>query len=251
MSRFFINNSDICSNNIIITGENFKHIKSVLRHKTGEQLILCNGEGLDFKVSIVEINDNEIITHIIDSYKNETEPFVNLTLFQGIAKGDKMDFIIQKSIELGVKNIVPLKTDRTVVKFGNNKDEIKKRDRWQKIALEAAKQCNRGIIPQIGKPINFNEALDKMNKFDLSLIPYEKERSSTLRFVLSDFKKRDFQTSNVAIFIGPEGGFSEKEIETSINANIIPVTLGSRILRTETASIVTISIIMYDLGAMD
>ncbi|NMB97622.1 MAG: 16S rRNA (uracil(1498)-N(3))-methyltransferase [Clostridiaceae bacterium] len=253
MSRFFVERGNIYPDKIIITGEDYNHIRNVLRYKVGDNLILCDGENYDFSVTIDTFNANSIITTILHKQKNRTEPFLDITLFQGIAKGEKMDFIVQKSVELGVKNIVPVVTERTVVRLEKNRDEIKKKERWQKIALEAAKQCNRGIIPQIGLPQKFNKATESMNKFDLSLIPYERERDSSLRSVLYDFKKKnpDDKKAEIAIFIGPEGGFSEQEIQAAMKAGAIPVTLGPRILRTEAASLAMLSIVMYELGAME
>jgi len=253
MSRFFITKDNIFQDKIIITGEDYNHIKNVLRSRVGDHLVLCDGESKDFHVTIDAFDTNKIITTILNKQENRTESFVNITLFQGIAKGDKMDFIIQKGVELGVKCIVPVITERTVVRFEKGKDEIKKKERWQKIAFEAAKQCNRGIIPLIGAPLYLDKALDIMYKFNLSLIPYEKEKCFTLKSVLSDLKNKgsDKDIIEIAVFIGPEGGFSEKEIEAGIKAGVVPVTLGPRILRTETASLATITIIMYELEIGD
>lgn len=253
MSRFFIEKDNIYQDEIIITGEDYNHIKNVLRYRVGDTLTLCDGEGSDFNVSISAFDTNRVITTVLDRQKNKTEPFIDITLFQGIAKGEKMDFIIQKSVELGIRNIVPVITERTVVKLRKKTDAEKKQERWQKIALEAAKQCNRGVIPRVYMPQNLNEAFEIVNKFSFSLIPYEKERNSTLRAVLSDFKSKILKENKteIAIFIGPEGGFSSKEIEDGIRAGVAPVTLGPRILRTETASLAVISIVMYELGAME
>ncbi|HOJ11214.1 MAG TPA: 16S rRNA (uracil(1498)-N(3))-methyltransferase [Clostridiales bacterium] len=253
MSRFFITDDNIYSDSIIISGEDFNHIKNVLRYKTGDSLILCDGNGRDYYVYIEFIGDKEIKTKIIDVSENQTEASVNVTLFQGMAKGEKMDFIIQKSVELGVSRIVPVITERTVVKLENSRDKEKKRIRWQRIALEAAKQCNRGVIPEVGLLVDFTVASDLMHKFNLALIPYEKEEKLALKTVLLEFKNKYSNLDKdkypeIALFIGPEGGFSDKEIIRSHEKGIIPVTLGPRILRTETAALTVQSIIMYELG---
>ncbi|HHV97935.1 MAG TPA: 16S rRNA (uracil(1498)-N(3))-methyltransferase [Clostridiaceae bacterium] len=257
MSRFFVEKNNIYGDNtgdkIIITGDDYNHIKTVLRCKVGETLILCDGEKNDFTVRIDAFEANRIITTILHKQENNTEPLASVTLFQSIAKGEKMDFIIQKCVELGVKSIVPVVTERTVVRLGDGKDKIKKRERWQRIALEAAKQCNRGIIPQVELPLMFSEVIEKANKFHLSMIPYEREKDFTLRYVLADFKKKmlGYKKAEIAIFIGPEGGFSEKEVEAGTKAGLIPITLGPRVLRTETAALAVLSIIMYELEAME
>jgi 16S rRNA (uracil1498-N3)-methyltransferase len=173
---------------------------------------------------------------------NKSEPNIYVTLFQGIPKSDKMDLIVQKCVELGVSKIVPVITERTVVKIDNQKDAIKKTDRWQKIILEAAKQCNRGIVPKIELPVSFEVALKTAAEAELALIPYEKEADNGLRRYLKQGTKR------ISVIIGPEGGFTENEIKKAEGLGIMPITLGPRILRTETAGITMLSILMYELG---
>jgi 16S rRNA (uracil1498-N3)-methyltransferase len=246
MSRFFIKQTDITSNTINISGEDVNHIKNVLRLKCGNNIILNDCSGTDYIVEIDRFGENCIYTHIIDSYKNETEPGINITLYQGLPKSDKMDLIIQKSIELGIKKIVPVITERTIVKIEDKKSLENKVKRWQRIALEAAKQCNRGFIPLVEFPITYKKALEISKETDLSLIPYEKESSNSLRKYMEQAKKGRIR--NVSVIIGPEGGFTENEVEAAIDAGINSVTLGPRILRTETAGIAILSILMYELG---
>ena len=243
MSKFFVDDKNISKDSIIITGEDVSHIKKVLRLKAGDDIVVCNGRGTDYSAKIIEIDQNYINLKVIESHKNITEPPVEITLFQGIPKADKMDFIIQKSIELGVFKVVPVMTERTIVRFEQEKDHIKKTIRWQKIALEAAKQCNRGIIPVVLEPLDFQSALKLAAKSNMSFIPYENELKANLKAEIHNKQAKD-----VSIVIGPEGGFSEKEIRLAEAENIKPVTLGPRILRTETAGIAVISIIMYELG---
>lgn len=246
MSRFFIEEAAINSNIINITGEDVNHIKNVLRLKCGNNIILNDCNGLDFLVEIQSFEDNCISTRIINSKKNETEPKIDVTLYQGIPKSDKMDLIIQKGIELGVKKIVPVVTERTVVKIEDKKSVDNKVKRWQRISLESAKQCNRGMIPKIEYPISYKSALELSKETCLSFIPYEKETSNNLRNYIEQAKRESIR--NISVIIGPEGGFSDSEIETAISLGVRPVTLGPRILRTETAGIAILSILMYELG---
>ncbi|NSW91315.1 MAG: 16S rRNA (uracil(1498)-N(3))-methyltransferase [Firmicutes bacterium] len=180
MSRFFITDkNNIFSDSIIITGEDVNHIKNVLRCHVGDPLVLCDGNGTDFQVRIDSFRQGQITTKIVSISKNRTEPPFDIVLFQGIPKGDKMDYIVQKGVELGVKRIIPIMTERTVLKFNSEEDKKKKKTRWQKISLEAAKQCNRGVVPEIEVPIHFKESLEYLNNFDFTLIPYEKEKDRT------------------------------------------------------------------------
>lgn len=243
MSRFFVKDAEVQSGTIIISGDDVNHIKNVLRLQPGENITINDCAGNDFLVRIDRYGAGLIYTSVLTAMKNETEPPIEVVLFQGIPKSDKMDFIIQKSIELGAVKIVPVITEHTVVRFDYKKDAEKKTARWQKISTEAAKQCNRGTIPQVQLPIKFSEALSISEEFDLSIIPYEKEREKSLRQYI-----RDKSATKIALFIGPEGGFSEKEIESAISKGVKPVTLGPRILRTETAGITVMSILMYELG---
>jgi 16S rRNA (uracil1498-N3)-methyltransferase len=242
MPKFFVKTSDINNQEINITGEDVNHIKNVLRLKLGDNILVCNGNGMDYIVRLERFEPLQIKTSIIQSNINKTEPTVNVTLFQGIPKSDKMDLIIQKCVELGVSKIVPVITERTIVKIENQKDAIKKTERWQKIITEAAKQCNRGVIPQVVLPVIYDEALKEAGAAELGIIPYEKETVNGLRGLLKPGIK------NVSVIIGPEGGFTENEVRKAENMGIYSVTLGPRILRTETAGIAMMSILMYELG---
>jgi 16S rRNA (uracil1498-N3)-methyltransferase len=245
MSRFFISSIDSGSGLISIIGEDVNHIKNVLRMNRGETLSVSDGKGMDYLVEILKLDQDCITTGIIDSWASKTEPPVDITLFQGIPKSDKMDFIVQKSVELGIRKIVPVINHRTIVKFDNVKDRIRKVERWQKIALEAAKQCNRGILPEIVHVQEYAEALQYSKESELNIIPYEKETSQGLKSIISCMNPK-----KIGIFIGPEGGFTEDEAERAVVSGIKPVSLGPRILRTETAGIAVISIIMYEHGDM-
>ncbi|HEX2946597.1 MAG TPA: 16S rRNA (uracil(1498)-N(3))-methyltransferase [Clostridia bacterium] len=263
MSRFFINKStvDLKNDSITISGEDVKHIGGVLRAVPGDPLELSDGSGTDYDVVIEQLTKDTILTRITGSRQNTTEPPVDVTLFQGIPKADKMDYIIQKCIELGVRRIAPVMTARTVVKFANKKDADSKVTRWRRIALEAAKQCDRGIVPEVCDPIGFEEAVKQAAGYDLKLLPYEEESRGSLRRQLKDFsgvgpgmsEGREEGNSNrksIAVFIGPEGGFSPAEVQKGVQGGLASVTLGPRILRTETAGLAVTAIIMYELGDM-
>jgi len=242
MPKFFVRAENIHDSNITVTGEDVDHIRKVLRLGPGDQITLCDGAGTDYLVRIERDEPGRIYTSIVHTEKNITEPPLDVTLFQGIPKSDKMDFIVQKTVELGVKRIVPVMTGRTVVRFSGSKDMESKVKRWQRISLEAAKQCNRGIVPMITNPMSFEEALHISAEADFAIIPYEKEKGNSLkRLIGSGFK-------TAAVFIGPEGGFTNEEIERALLHHVKPVTLGPRTLRTETAGIAVLSILMYELG---
>lgn len=243
MSKFFVKSENISSDLITITGEDVIHIKKVLRLKNGDNIIVSDGLGTDYNVEIHEIHSHKVETKIISSYKNISEPPVNTILLQGIPKSDKMDYIIQKGVELGVNKIVPVVTERTIVKI--SKDNYKKKhERWNRISMEAAKQCNRGIVPEVGYPVNFKDVVETLPGDALKILPYEKEKSQGIKGIL----KEKSNNKDIYIFIGPEGGFCEKEIELALKNDFNIISLGPRILRTETAGIVVLSILMYELG---
>lgn len=244
MPKFFVPKENIDNNIIKINNDDVAHIKKVLRSSVGDELLLCDGKGINYTAVINKIEDKQILLDIISSFPSETEPNIEVTIFQGIPKASKMDYIIQKTTELGVVNIVPCKMNRCVSKIENAKDAIKKCERWQKIAEEAAKQSGRGIIPKVSEPVDFKEAVNMMKNFDLSFAPYECEEQNKLKTVLTS--KQNIKT--VAFMIGPEGGYDLDETEF-LSDNLIPtVTLGKRILRTETAGEAVLSMIMYELG---
>ncbi len=255
MSRYFvsIDSIDVENNSITITGEDVKHIRNVLRNKPGDMIKVSDGEKYDYDVKIETLDREAVYTKIVYRYENKTEPPVNITLFQGLPKADKMEYLIQKCVELGVKRIVPVMTARTVVKLTDPKDAKTKTIRWNRIAQEAAKQCDRGFIPVVTEPVRFAEALELACDCKLKLLPYEEETKGSLRDNIRAFRKHFCDKGrklSIALFIGPEGGFAADEVEKAKSKGFNLVTLGPRILRTETAGIVVMSIIMYELGDM-
>lgn len=244
MPKFFVKTNQINQNKIQIIGEDVKHITQVLRAKIGEELILCNIEtNQNYLSKIQQITSEFIICDIIKTLQSEAEMGVEVTIFQGLPKADKMEYIIQKNTELGVKQIIPLILTRCVAKL-DKKDEAKKIERWQKIALSAAKQSGRDYVPQIQAPITISKLCEKLSEFDLSLLAYENEQTNTLKNELTKIKNK--KTLKIAAIIGPEGGIDSKEVQMLEQAGAKIITLGKRILRTETASTMIMSNIIYE-----
>ena len=242
MPRFFVDRSQVQGEEIVIQGNDVNHIKNVLRMRPGDELSLSDGEGMDYFCKISSIERDEVRVNIENSWNSYVELPVKLYLFQGLPKGDKMELIIQKAVELGVYEIIPVRTKRVIVKL-DDKKESKKIARWQQIAEGGAKQSGRGLIPEVKPVMGFAEALKYAGSLDAALIPYEKaEGIQKTRSIIHDLKGK----KSVAIFIGPEGGFDEKEVEDAMNQGVFPVTLGRRILRTETAGLTMLSILMFE-----
>ncbi len=239
MHRFFVLPEQINNGCITITGDDLRHLSKVLRLREGDAITVCDSQGTDYNCKINKISKTEAIAAILGSCTSNSEPPINVTIYQGLPKSDKMDYIVQKCVELGAVKIVPVITKRAVA---IPHDESKKIARWQKIAFEAAKQCGRGILPEVSGCVTFEQAVEAISQSDaLNLIPYENEKCSKLRDALTS-------KNNINILIGPEGGFDEAEIELAMSKNIKPVTLGPRILRTETAPLAVLAAVMYELG---
>jgi 16S rRNA (uracil1498-N3)-methyltransferase len=240
MPRFFAYKGQLENNSFIIDGADANHIANVLRHKVGDEIVICDGEGTDYYCTLSEVDKKRVVADITGREATASEPNIKITLYQGLPKSDKMELIIQKCVEIGLVRIVPVKTEFAVAKLDGKED--KKRERWQKIAEAAAKQCGRGIIPEVGKAMTFAEALADSKACDGRIIPYENETE----YGIKKFA-RGFDGKSIAVFIGPEGGFSPKEIELALADGVTSVTLGKRILRTETAGLVTGVILLYEL----
>ncbi len=243
MPKFFTARENISDTQIVIDSEDAKHIKKVLRLNSGDTITVCDGCGIDYKSVINKIEDNRIICDIKERYVCDTEPQVKVTLYQGLPKASKMEYIIQKTTELGISRIVPVKLSRCVVKLENAAAEKKKTERWQKIAYEAAKQSGRGVIPEVSEPMTLEEAMKDMELSDLVFAPYECETQNRLKDIVSS---RD-GVKNVSFIIGPEGGFDLTEIGKLQSVGIKTITLGRRILRTETAGEAVLAMLMYGL----
>lgn len=221
-----------------------KHMIKVMRFQEGDTVDVSDSMEWEYKAEIVSIDQDEVLLSILDKQKFAREPEVRVTLFQGVPKAGKMETIIQKCVELGVHGIVPVFMERTVVVEKGNFG--KKLDRWQKISDEAVKQCKRGVIPQIEEQCSFKEMLPKLADFDLILFPYENETGYSIKDCLRAIPA-DQKPESVAIVIGPEGGFADREAELMDEAGAARVTLGKTILRTETAGMAALAMTMYEL----
>lgn len=248
MNRFFVDDAQISKNKgeIRITGEDVKHISKVLRLVPGDMVEICDGQAFEYIGEISDINKDRVIVSIKDKRKIKTEPPIKITLYQGIPKATKMDIIIQKTTEMGISEIVPVFTGRTVVQLESKKDKEKKAERWNRICLEASKQSKRGIVPPVHIPMSFQEALFHSKANEINIMAYEKESKNNLKDLLHTIKEKPVK--KIGIWIGPEGGFAEDEVNKAIGEEVYTVTLGPRILRTETAGFALLSMIMYELG---
>lgn len=245
MPKFFVKTNQINKNRITLYEDDVNHIANVLRKQIGEEINICNMDTSEnFLCQIKEISKENIECEIIKTLKSETESSIDITIFQGLPKAEKMELIIQKCTELGVNTFVPVQMERCIVKL-DTKSEIKKLDRWKKIAETAAKQSGRDIIPKVENIINLQKLLYSIQKYDIVLLAYENEKENTLKNALNTVKGKE--NLKIGVIIGPEGGIEEKEVEQLVKAGAQRITLGKRILRTETVGIVISSIITYEL----
>ena len=241
MYRFFVEKEQIGEKMIRIVGSDVKHIRNVLRMKPGEEILISDGEKKEYHCEIKTLDPEYVEAGIMFVKEEGLELPSKVYLFQGLPKNDKMELIIQKAVELGVYAVVPVATKRAVVKL-DDKKEAKKLTRWQSISESAAKQAKRLIIPEVMPVMSFKEAVAFSQTMDVRLMPYElAENMAYTRQVLSQIKPGQ----SIGIFIGPEGGFAEEEVELALNSGMETITLGKRILRTETAGMTVLSILMY------
>lgn len=245
MYKFFVNEEQINDNEINIIGEDVNHIKNVLRLEIGEKIYICIKETAKcFECKIEEITKGNVKCKKLEEVLETTEVNTYIHIFQGLPKADKLEFIIEKCTEIGVKEITPVAMKRSIVKL-DEKDKTKKLIRWQKIAEVAAKQSKRDTILKINNVINFQNIFEKITDYDILLVAYEEEIERNLKSVLKSFKNN--KNLKVAVLIGPEGGIDETEMKLCKDNNFISVTLGKRILRAETAPLVISSNIIYEL----
>ena len=242
MYHFFVSEEQINGENAYIEGSDVNHIANVLRMKPGEELLISVKGDWDYLCKIDDIETDRVNLKVLESMEQRELP-VNITLLQGIPKSDKLEMIIQKAVELGVSEIIPVKTKRVVVKIDEKKVDTKV-NRWNAIAESAAKQSKRSIIPKVHEPMSIDNALEIVKDFGVKLIPYENaDGIDKTRKILDNMDK----TKNIAVFIGPEGGFEESEVDSIKNSGFEVITLGKRILRTETAGLALLSNIMIRL----
>ena len=248
MPKFFVKNEQIKDDKIIILGEDVKHIKNVLRLNVDDDVQVCNLDTSEnYTCGISKITNNSIECNIFNKKRSEAESNIHIHVFQGVPKSDKMELIIQKCVELGIAELTPVEMKRCIAKI-DEKSKDKKIARWQKISEVASKQCGRDVIPKINNVINIKNICNLTSEYDIVLLAYENEEFNTLKSELSKIKSLNKKHLKIAIIIGPEGGLDKEEVEYLKQNGSKVVTLGKRILRTETVAFVLTSIIMYELG---
>ncbi len=236
--KFFVNQSDIAENSIILTGDDYTHISRTLRMRRGEKLIICDSKCMDYYCVISDIDSSKVVADIERSELSQSEPSVRFTVFAAFPKGDKAETIVQKCVELGVSNIVFFLSERCISR-PDAKSARSKIDRLQRVALEAAKQSERGIIPQVEGIISYDDMLRSASTYDLSLFFYERGGENLKSLT------RNKTFDNICVITGPEGGFEQVEVEKAKSENIQIASLGKRILRCETAPLCAISALMF------
>ena len=246
MPRFFVKIEQIKGTTIEILGEDVKHIKNVLRKQIGDNIEICDQDTeKSYICEIEKIGNESILTNIIEELQSYDDN-IKVDIYQGLPKADKMELIIQKSVELGVNSIIPVAMKRCVVKI-ESKDESKKIARWQKIAESAAKQSGRSTIPEIKNIVNIEKIIQLIKEYDCVIVAYENEKNNTIKRELLEIKEKVHDKVKIAVIIGPEGGLEEKDVELLKHNGAKIVTLGHRILRTETVALNVLSVIMYEL----
>ena len=248
MPKFFVKSNQIENNKIIIIGEDVNHIKNVLRLKIDDNIQICNSDtAKNYTCGISKLNDNNIECIILSEMESSAESDIHISIFQGVPKADKMELIIQKCVELGIYEITPVEMKRCIAKI-ESKSKNKKIERWQKISEVAAKQCGRDIVPKINDITNIKNICNKTCEYDIVLLAYENEQTNTLKNELIKLKNIKNKELKIGIIIGPEGGIEKEEVEILKENGAKVISLGKRILRTETVAFVLTSIIMYELG---
>lgn len=245
MNRFFVSKNCFHHDKVVLLDKDQTHqIRDVLRISEGEHIIVLDNDGLEYDVALTKVRHQEVVGQIIAKRPASREPTTQITLFQSLLSRDKFELVLQKCTEVGVSAFVPIVTERSLVRDTTVKPE--KFDRWQRIITEAAEQSHRGRIPHLSPPMTFGQALEQFNNFDCRLIAWPVEGAVTLKQALRSIGKDVPET--VALMIGPEGDFSPQEVEQAKNSDAIPISLGPRILRTETAAIIALALIFYELG---
>lgn len=245
MHKFFTPKENFIDKQAKILGDDVKHLYKVLRLNEGDKVVLNNCDGEEFLANIRTISKQEVIVDIEEKLEINNESKVKIYLFQGLPKAQKMDLIVQKGTELGITEFIPTLTERVDIKL---KGDFKKLDRLNRIVLEAAKQSKRTIIPKVTEPVAFEDVLDRFKSLDLIIVPYENAENFGIKTLFNDENIDTSKIKTVGILVGPEGGFELSEINKLKENGAYIVTLGSRILRTETAGFVVTSLVQYELG---
>jgi 16S rRNA (uracil1498-N3)-methyltransferase len=243
MNRFFISQSDIRGDEVVLGGEQAHQIRNVLRIKPSERIIVLDNTGFEYEVIITDVGKEKTVGRIESRRAGAAEPQVRLILYQSLLARDKFELVLQKCTEVGVSQFVPVITQRSLVRDADAVTS-KKLTRWRRIITEAAEQSHRSRIPDLSLPVQFEEALSQWNAFDRCLIASPQEQQMSMQKALSGGKQNP---QTIALLIGPEGGFAEQEVSLAVEAGAKPVSLGPRILRTETAAIVAAALILHEL----
>jgi len=246
MNRFFVSRSDIRGEQVVLGGRQAHQIRNVLRMKPDERIIILDNTGYEYEVVLTDVGKEEVVGQIHSRHVALAEPDVQITLYQSLLSREKFELVLQKCTEVGVSRFAPIVTQRSLVRHVDTVTQ-KKVDRWKSIITEAAEQSHRGRIPELAPPVQFERLVSELNAFDGCLIASPYEHQTTLQKALSGGKK---EPQTIALLIGPEGGFTEQEVGLAAEAGAVPVGLGPRILRTETAAIVTAALILYELRQM-
>lgn len=243
MQRYFVSPEQIDGSKIVLRGDDVHHIKNVMRFRAGDPVILCDGRGFDYVAEIADLRKESVSCRVIEQRSSIGEPRTSICVAQSLPKGDKLDWVLQKGTELGVTAFFPFTSTRSVVKLQPEKAK-KRHQRWERIVKEAAEQSHRGRLPSVYPLADWKELLAWIPQYELTLIAYEREGAA-----LDEILAQPSEAS-MLIIVGPEGGFSEDEVQEAKDAGAIPVSLGPRILRTETASLALVACILYAYGDM-
>lgn len=259
MQRYFVLPSQITDRQITITGEDVHHISKVMRFQPGDQVICSDGLGQDVIAIIQSIDKAQVNLEITAKMETNREPKVSVWLAQSIPKADKMDWILQKGTEIGASRFLPFSSERTIVQL-DGKKESKRLERWQKIVKEAAEQAHRSVLPEVAGILTWKQLLAVVPDVDIALLAYEAEEGKAMGDIMEQWKRdkgdsfiresSNRQPIRILVAIGPEGGFSEKEVAAAVSAGFVSVGLGKRILRTETAGMVALTALLYTFGEM-
>lgn len=259
MQRYFVHADQFQKDHVILDGEDAHHLIRVMRAREGERLIVSDGNKREVIAEIIQIEQDRVITRMIDELAMDKEPAVHVTIAQSLPKGDKMEMVIQKGTEIGAVRFIPFVSDRTIVQYDERR-EAKRLDRWRKIAKEAAEQAQRNRVPEVDAVLSWNEMLQRTEQYDLALICYEQVQDTQgLRPILRRFRNQLGSVNDlrllpnppsILLIVGPEGGFTEREAQEAVRAGAHLTGLGNRILRTETAALVGLSCMMYEFDEM-
>ena len=243
MHRFFISDKDIESGRVIITGSRVHQIRDVLRMKTGDEIIVLDNTGFEYQVSLTNISPKEVVGKVVAKKQSYTEPRTKIALYQSLLNREKFELVLQKCTEVGVTSFVPVIAERSIIRK-LEKITLQKLTRFESIITEAAEQSGRGKIPKLKRPISMTQAVSQLEDYDFCLVGSAQKECASLKQVL---RKTTSKPVNIALFIGPEGGFSDKELEILESSGVLAFSLGERILRTETAAVIASGIILYEL----